>query len=115
MGAQKNDLLYAERIGIPGTILVGEIVDLANAIKQVQVNLLQSTGLQTFNIIDTSVNVNSFINIRLAPTSDLDENEAELLNIDFSTKSNNGSFELNIFAKDNDLFSGIIKLLYTIN
>ena len=51
----------------------------------------------------------------LDSTTDLDENDIELYNIDFKTKSNNENLDITIISKDQNVFGGIIKLKYKIN
>ena len=113
----KNGLGFDMYITNNNGIIIAYPINTSNNIwKQITINVpFPAKNLYTVNIIDNQVTNTSIINLMLDSTTDFDENDIELYNIDFKTKSNNGNLDITIISKDQNVFGGIIKLKYKIN
>lgn len=111
MGAQRNDVLYAERIGICGKVTVEDILKVG-APNLITINFgVNPINQKSFNIIDANCNATSKIDIDQYFISQTEENFGVQLQL--FTECLNGSF--NIIAISQEPFSrGIFNIKYNI-
>jgi hypothetical protein len=111
MGAQKNDVLYAERVGIGGTIIINDIINLISPIYTTINFGTTPINEKSFNIVDANCTTNSTIDISQFFKTQTEENFG--VNLDLFTECLNGSF--NIIAVSPEPFSkGIFNIKYRI-
>ena len=111
MGAQKTDVLYAERVGIGGTVTINEIINLNNTVYTTINFGTNPINEKSFNIVDVNCTTTSKINISQYFISQTEENFG--VNLDLFTECLNGSF--NIIAVSKEPFSrGVFNIKYNI-
>lgn len=116
MAAQLTDVLYAERLGIGGTITVQEIVSLAGGslpVYTAQIDLGDKAKFNhTINIIDPNVNITSKVKVEFNYIDEMQYNDLEFDEFNFKTTCFNGSFNLFVFS--NSRINKKININYTI-
>lgn len=111
MGAQKSDVLYAERLGIGGKITINEIISLNNTVFTTIDFGINPINEKSFNIVNANCTVSSKIDISQYFISQTEENFGVYL--DLFTECFNGNF--NIIAVSRGFEErGIFNLKYTI-
>jgi hypothetical protein len=111
MGAQKTDVLYAERVGIGGTVTINEIINLNNTVYTTINFGINPINEKSFNIVDANCTTTSKIDISQYFISQTEENFG--VNLDLFTECLNGSF--NIIAVSKEPFSrGVFNIKYNI-
>lgn len=117
MATQRNDLLYAERQGIGGTIQVGDILDLSGATKEVEIDFgAIGTKNKIFTIADASVTATSKIVATISGKPTEDHSTDEIMILDLRAYANNivvgVGFDIIIFSQNN--LKGKFNINYTI-
>jgi len=111
MSAQKTDVLYAERLGISGTVTVGDIIKLNNT-TFISIDFgTKPINEKLFNIVDVNCTSTSVIDLSQYFISQIEENFGEYL--DLFTECLEGSFNV-IAVSQNNVSRGIFNLKYNI-
>lgn len=121
MAAQLNDVIYAERQGISGTLTVADVVALAggggSVINEIEVDFgAVATNNKIFTIADANVTINSkpIATVSGKPTTDHSTDEVMILEL--SVYANNMvagvGFDLIVFSKNK--LKGKFNINYTL-